>query len=332
MEADTVIHREPRERAVVRRGMETREVHRDARAMGGYSISESVGEGADTSFDGALDIVGRHMRHMVHRTLLHMAHRGFLPLRSHARLFARMVAEYYYRAPSKRSMGLLTWFSAHHWLVVSVFQLRVAEQIKGDPAKWACASPGYHTMATASRSPSLRDLEVQLLQKIQENSTTFLDLVAFAIHRIVRDDVVIFSAPTAYFLVADPHFGLSLLVTLCLTELTNGIVKLYCIRPRPLWVSTKLQRKGSVWEKDSSFPSSHAQSVATLFSFLFLEGKEHLPGTVWLYASLVTGGLTLLTGFSRAYLAMHFASDVRYSPHFILSPLFGLPRSFTSNR
>jgi len=64
-----------------------------------------------------------------------------------------------------------------------------------------------------------------------------------------QDDIVIFSAPTAYFLVADPHFGLSLLVTLSLTELINGIIKLYCIRPRPLWVSTALRRKGSVWEK-----------------------------------------------------------------------------------
>ena len=40
-----------------------------------------------------------------------------------------------------------------------------------------------------------------------------------------------------------------MIITLSLTELTNGIVKLYSIRPRPLWVSTKLQRKGSVWEK-----------------------------------------------------------------------------------
>ena len=150
-----------------------------------------------------------------------------------------------------------------------------------------------------------------------------------------QDDIVIFSAPTAYFLVADPHFGLSLLVTLSLTELINGIVKLYCIRPRPLWVSTALHRKGTVWEKvrtlgpfqiedlvltvifsvqDSSFPSSHAQAVATLFAFLFFEGKEHLQYTVWLYASFVTGALTLLTGFSRAYLAMHFVSDVRRVP------------------
>jgi len=65
--------------------------------------------------------------------------------------------------------------------------------------------------------------------------------------------------------------------------------------------------------QDSSFPSSHAQTVATLSSFLFLEGKDHLPYSVWVSASLVTGVLTLLTGFSRAYLAMHFASDVRYS-------------------
>ena len=160
--------------------------------------------------------------------------------------------------------------------------------------------------------------------------------ICYVTPKTSQDDIVIFSAPTAYFLVADPHFGLSLLVTLCLTELTNGIVKLYSIRPRPLWVSTKLHRKSSVWEKvgtrglpdqesspnsqsvvfsmqDSSFPSSHAQSVATLFFFLFLEGKEHLPYTVWVYVSFVTGGLTFLTGFSRAYLAMHFVSDVRYS-------------------
>lgn len=114
-----------------------------------------------------------------------------------------------------------------------------------------------------------------------------MDFIAFAIHRIVRvssavpfqpiisiansadhplrhaynlqDDIVIFSAPTAYFLVADPHFGLSLLVTMSLTELINGIFKLYCIRPRPLWVSTTLRRMGSVWEKVCSILRSRIQ-------------------------------------------------------------------------
>ena len=132
-------------------------------------------------------------------------------------------------------------------------------------------------------------------------------------------------------------------MALSLTELTNGIVKLYSVRPRPLWVSTKLQRKGSIWEKvwaveplirnglltpiqDSSFPSSHAQSVATLFSFIFLEGKKYLPYTGWIYACILTGTFTVLTGFSRAYLAMDFVSDVRHFPRppirpFVLSPL-----------
>lgn len=70
--------------------------------------------------------------------------------------------------------------------------------------------------------------------------------------------------------------------------------------------------------QDSSFPSSHTQSVATLFSFLLLEGERHLPHTIWIYATFVTGCLTLLTGFSRTYLAMHFVSDVRCSLLFIL--------------
>jgi len=80
------------------------------------------------------------------------------------------------------------------------------------------------------------------------------------------------------------------------------------------WFGTDSER--FLLTQDSSFPSSHAQSVATIFSFLFLEGKEHLPKSVWLYGSLVTGVLTLLTGFSRAYLAMHFVSDVSYSSCF----------------
>lgn len=58
-----------------------------------------------------------------------------------------------------------------------------------------------------------------------------------------------FSAPTAYLVLESPTFGLALLITLCLTELVNGIVKLYSVRPRPLWVSSTLKRKGNAWEK-----------------------------------------------------------------------------------
>jgi hypothetical protein len=93
--------------------------------------------------------------------------------------------------------------------------------------------------------------------------------VAHAIHHIIRvsdprvllttplsqlnplpkDDVLVFFAPIAIFVLESPAFGLTLLITLCLTELLNGIVKLYCVRPRPLSVSTALRYRGSAWEK-----------------------------------------------------------------------------------
>jgi len=109
------------------------------------------------------------MRHMAHRAL-HMAHRGFFPLRSHARpVFTTN------RVRSKRSVGLLTWYSAR-------WQLWVTEQIRGVLPS-ACALSGCtaiwqlsvfsssisRQMATPSRNPSLTDLEVQLLQTIQVN-------------------------------------------------------------------------------------------------------------------------------------------------------------------
>lgn len=65
----------------------------------------------------------------------------------------------------------------------------------------------------------------------------------------LQDDAIVFSAPTAYFVLDSPAFGLALLITLCLTECMNGVIKLYTVRPRPLWVSSTLKRKGDAWEK-----------------------------------------------------------------------------------
>jgi len=107
-----------------------------------------------------------------------------------------------------------------------------------------------------------------------------------------------------------PSFGLTLLVMLCLSELLNAIVKLYCVRARPLWMSSTLRRKGSAWENDSSFPSSHSQTVSTILTVLLLEGKNTLPFSTWQVLLYMMGSLTLLSGFSRAYLAMHYISDV----------------------
>jgi membrane-associated phospholipid phosphatase len=139
---------------------------------------------------------------------------------------------------------------------------------------------------------------------------------------------VVFSAASIYLFTESPDFGLSMSITLCLSELVNGILKLYSVRPRPLWVSSALRRKGSTWEKvrnprlsvsatsfehclqDSSFPSSHAQAIMTMLSVFLLEGQKAFPPFTLKVIVWVLAVLTFLTGFSRAYLALHYVSDV----------------------
>jgi membrane-associated phospholipid phosphatase len=110
--------------------------------------------------------------------------------------------------------------------------------------------------------------------------------------------------------------GARLFVALVLSVYLNALVKDVVARPRP-FLSTDIT---SVTTPDEySFPSGHAQNAALFWGLLALHFRRR-----WFHA--VAAAVTLLVGFSRLYLGVHFPSDVLagWLAGFLLAWLYAL--------
>jgi len=62
-----------------------------------------------------------------------------------------------------------------------------------------------------------------------------------------------------------PVYGMNLFVAATVSDIINGIFKWFFCRPRPFWqYPDQVKNIGKKWEKDYSFPSGHAQAVASI--------------------------------------------------------------------
>lgn len=104
-------------------GWRTRELHRDTRAMGSHSILESVGEGADTSFDDVLDIVVPYATYGSSNTVACGTPRLLAA--------SELCPPFRYNVINYRLSGAQQTVSGPTNLVLSVFTLRVVGQIRG---------------------------------------------------------------------------------------------------------------------------------------------------------------------------------------------------------
>lgn len=96
-------------------------------------------------------------------------------------------------------------------------------------------------------------------------------------------------------------FGLGMIIALVINLLlTNVLLKTLINRPRPYVVNPDaplLYRR----PKDSSFPSGHTSATfSCAFALLFMKVKYWIPAMV----------LSILIGFTRVYLYLHYPTDV----------------------
>ncbi len=99
------------------------------------------------------------------------------------------------------------------------------------------------------------------------------------------------------------RFGEVLAVTLSLSLVLNNVIKAFVGAPRPFEVSTAIEQKPFASASGTAFPSGHTQGAASILFALALRFKR----VKWF---VLAAALTVLVGFSRLYLGVHFIEDV----------------------
>jgi len=98
---------------------------------------------------------------------------------------------------------------------------------------------------------------------------------------------------------------LTLMLTIPIGMLMNGMLKYAFHRSRPAWDDPILMIESF------SFPSGHAMAATLLYGFLTAFVVRNVQAWRWRVLAVLSAGLlVVLIGFSRLYLGVHYLSDV----------------------
>jgi membrane-associated phospholipid phosphatase len=118
-----------------------------------------------------------------------------------------------------------------------------------------------------------------------------------------------FGGPAAYlallpliFWCYDEEKGIRLGIAVMVSVWLNMSLKFLCDQPRPFWPGYD-PSLGIITETGNGFPSGHAQISLTLWVI-----AASWIGKKWAYAAAIL--ISLLVGFSRIYLGVHFPTDL----------------------
>jgi hypothetical protein len=100
----------------------------------------------------------------------------------------------------------------------------------------------------------------------------------------------------------DEEKGIRLALAVMISVWINLGLKFLCDQPRPFWTGFD-PSVGIITESANGFPSGHAQISLTLWVII-----ASWSGKPWAYAAAVL--TSLLVGFSRLYLGVHFPTDL----------------------
>lgn len=105
--------------------------------------------------------------------------------------------------------------------------------------------------------------------------------------------------------IKDRKIGISIFANLCLSALTNYVVKQILQRPRPL------EEYRLITEKGYSFPSGHSMVSMAFYGYLiYLINKKVHNKYIKIFGTIFLGALIFCIGTSRIYLGVHYTSDV----------------------
>lgn len=149
-----------------------------------------------------------------------------------------------------------------------------------------------------------RDIEegigLDIVLAIQDSRNGVFDIVAEALHFMGTDIFFMLFLPLIYWSV-NRRLGIRLLFALMFVGITSSLLKEIFQRPRPFQVSDEVD----MWIIQDGFglPSGHVMNIIIIWGYFALELQKR-----WAYWAV--GILTVLMGWARMYLGVHFPQDV----------------------
>lgn len=164
----------------------------------------------------------------------------------------------------------------------------------------------------------IRNLEIKFLKLLRNNSNNFWDSLFQIITYLGESSVLIAVLLLIYFII-DKKLGEKLMYIVFNSLFINNIVKGLIKYPRPFTYNSSLDALKIDSATGFSFPSGHTQIATTLYFGIAKESKFTKKYNMnyyllWIIATI----LTILVGFSRLLLAVHYPKDV------IFGIIFGL--------
>jgi membrane-associated phospholipid phosphatase len=115
-----------------------------------------------------------------------------------------------------------------------------------------------------------------------------------------NEEFFLLLAPAIYWCL-DARLGLRLGLFLMTSGSLNSTLKILAHAPRPAWIDPTV--KAYVYESSFGIPSGHSQNAAVIWGMVAANLRRR-------WSWIAAGGLVLLIGLSRIFLAAHFPTDV----------------------